>query len=123
MGTQVLTGLVIMATSALGHFATMALVISFTVQALILKRSSRDMPGLRGAPADTTTTSTPANFFHKHFTKFNLIFLKSTPTNQDAFTKQICKHHYFPISNGYLWLLTDHRPITISPKKSDFLWD
>uniref|UniRef100_A0A1B0AIQ4 Uncharacterized protein n=1 Tax=Glossina pallidipes TaxID=7398 RepID=A0A1B0AIQ4_GLOPL len=40
-----------MATSALGHFAAMTLVISFTVQAFTLKRSSRDMPGLRGVPA------------------------------------------------------------------------
>lgn len=59
MGTQVLTGLVIMATIALGHCLAMFVAMSLIMPALTLKRSSRVIPGLRGTPAGITTTSEP----------------------------------------------------------------
>lgn len=46
-----------MHTIALGEFLDMETAKSRTMEALVLKRSSRVMPGLRGTPAGMTTTS------------------------------------------------------------------
>ncbi|MPC15475.1 hypothetical protein E2C01_008267 [Portunus trituberculatus] len=44
---------------ALGQFSAQALARLATMEALVLNRSSRVMPGLRGTPAGITTTSQP----------------------------------------------------------------
>lgn len=59
MGTIELTGLVIMATTALGQTAAMHSVMSRTMVALVLKRSARVIPALRGTPAAITTRFAP----------------------------------------------------------------
>lgn len=59
MGTHVLTGFVMTAIMALGHFVAMTVTMSLIIPALTLKRSSRVMPGLRGTPAGITTSSAP----------------------------------------------------------------
>ena len=46
--------------SALGHTSAAAAAKSRTMEALILKRSSRVIPGLRGTPAGMITTSHPS---------------------------------------------------------------
>ena len=59
MGTVELTGLEMMRTKALGQCWAMAWARSRTIPALMLKRSSRVIPGLRGTPAGMTTRSQP----------------------------------------------------------------
>mmetsp|Transcript_16189 Transcript_16189/g.29160 ORF Transcript_16189/g.29160 Transcript_16189/m.29160 type:complete len:296 (-) Transcript_16189:433-1320(-) len=59
MGTVEFTGLEMMATQAVGQCTAMASQRPWTIPALMLKRSSRVMPGLRGTPAGITTRSTP----------------------------------------------------------------
>src|SRR5687767_9169924 len=59
MGTVELTGLEIMRSLALGADSATALARSRTIEALVLKRSSRVMPGLRGTPAGIRTISAP----------------------------------------------------------------
>lgn len=51
IGTVELTGLEMMHTQASGHVDAMASHRTATMPALMLKRSSRVMPGLRGTPA------------------------------------------------------------------------
>jgi len=72
MGTVELTGLLMMSSAALGATCAATLAMLATMPALMEKRSSRDMPGLRGTPAGTTMTSasfsapamsSPANAF------------------------------------------------------------
>jgi hypothetical protein len=55
MGTVELTGLEMMQILALGAVSPMALTRSRTIEALVLKRSSRLIPGFRGTPAGMTT--------------------------------------------------------------------
>lgn len=57
MGTIELTGLVMIARMALGAFLETATARSLTIEAFVLNKSSRLMPGLRGTPAGITTTS------------------------------------------------------------------
>lgn len=57
IGTVEFTGLEIMPMRAFGHAMEQALAKSRTIEALVLKRSSRVMPGLRGTPAGMMTTS------------------------------------------------------------------
>ena len=59
IGTVELTGFEITFSSALGHASAHAETKSRTMPALILNRSSRVMPGLRGTPAGMMTTSHP----------------------------------------------------------------
>ena len=59
IGTVELTGLEMMLSSARGHASAHAATRSRTIPALILNRSSRVMPGLRGTPAGMMTTSHP----------------------------------------------------------------
>src|SRR6185369_16633184 len=59
MGTVELTGLLMTRMLASGHDSAQALARSRTMEALVLKRSSRVMPGLRGTPAGMRTTSEP----------------------------------------------------------------
>uniref|UniRef100_A0A1B0BFC0 Uncharacterized protein n=1 Tax=Glossina palpalis gambiensis TaxID=67801 RepID=A0A1B0BFC0_9MUSC len=72
IGTHVLTGFVMTAIMALGHFAAMTLTMSLIIPALTLKRSSRVMPGLRGTPAGNLekflrlTVQCPRNFIWTH---------------------------------------------------------
>ncbi|EPY32646.1 malate dehydrogenase [Strigomonas culicis] len=58
-GTVLLTGLLMTPMIALGEFLPTALARVCTMFALVLKRSSRVMPGLRGTPAGMSTRSTP----------------------------------------------------------------
>ena len=60
IGTVELTGLEMMAVMAPGQVLATPSVSAFTMEALVLKRSSRVMPGLRGTPAGMTTTSQPS---------------------------------------------------------------
>lgn len=57
IGTVELTGLEIIPIRALGQALAQAAAKSRTIEALVLKRSSRVMPGLRGTPAGMMTTS------------------------------------------------------------------
>ena len=50
MGTVLLTGFDMMATQAVGHALATASQRPLTIDALMLNRSSRVMPGLRGTP-------------------------------------------------------------------------
>ncbi|ANB15276.1 hypothetical protein AWJ20_2902 [Sugiyamaella lignohabitans] len=59
MGTVELTGLEIIRTKALGAYLATPSMMSRTMPALILKRSSLVIPGLRGIPAGMTTMSAP----------------------------------------------------------------
>ena len=59
MGTVELTGLEMMQSMALGHASAHAATRLRTIEPLVLKRSSRVMPGLRGTPAGITTTCFP----------------------------------------------------------------
>mmetsp|Transcript_27161 Transcript_27161/g.69129 ORF Transcript_27161/g.69129 Transcript_27161/m.69129 type:complete len:244 (-) Transcript_27161:335-1066(-) len=59
MGTVELTGLEMMATQAVGQCLAMASHRLATMPALMLNRSSRVMPGLRGTPAGMTTSWQP----------------------------------------------------------------
>lgn len=61
MGTVELTGLEIMAMTASGQNLAHPSTRVCTMEALVLKRSSRVMPGLRGTPAGMTTTSAPVS--------------------------------------------------------------
>jgi hypothetical protein len=61
MGTVELTGLAMMSTCAAGQTVPTACASSATMDALVLNRSSRVMPGLRGTPAGMTTTSAPSS--------------------------------------------------------------
>ena len=54
MGTVLLTGLEIMATQAPGQALVTASHRLLTIEALMLKRSSRVIPGLRGTPMRRT---------------------------------------------------------------------
>ena len=51
--------------SALGQTAAAATAKSRTIEALMLKRSSRVIPGLRGTPAGMMTTSQPSRELYK----------------------------------------------------------
>ena len=51
MGTVELTGFEMTAIAAFGHTFAQAVANVLTIPALILKRSSRVMPGFRGTPA------------------------------------------------------------------------
>ncbi|KAJ6290505.1 hypothetical protein OIU76_028129 [Salix suchowensis] len=59
IGTVELTGLLIMWMKASGQLSATASTKVFTMLALMLKRSSRVIPGFLGTPAGMTTTSTP----------------------------------------------------------------
>ena len=61
MGTVELTGLAMMSTCASGHTVPTACASSATMDAFVLNRSSRVIPGLRGTPAGMTTTSAPSS--------------------------------------------------------------
>lgn len=54
-----LTGLVMIAMMALGDSLATTVARSRTIEALVLNRSSRVIPGLRGTPAGITTRSAP----------------------------------------------------------------
>lgn len=56
IGTHEFTGLVIIARKAFGQLLETANAISRITPALVLKRSSRVIPGLRGTPAGIITT-------------------------------------------------------------------
>jgi hypothetical protein len=56
MGTVELTGLEMIVRMAFGHASAQAATRLRTMEPLVLKRSSRVMPGLRGTPAGITTT-------------------------------------------------------------------
>jgi hypothetical protein len=53
------SGLVMQITNAFGQFALMPSPTAFMTFRLMPRRSSRLMPGLRGTPAVTMTTSEP----------------------------------------------------------------
>mmetsp|Transcript_79572 Transcript_79572/g.221301 ORF Transcript_79572/g.221301 Transcript_79572/m.221301 type:complete len:200 (-) Transcript_79572:173-772(-) len=59
MGTVLFTGLEMMSRCALGQCLAAPAARALTMEALVLKRSSRVMPGLRGTPAGQTTMSAP----------------------------------------------------------------
>ena len=61
MGTVELTGLEMMVMMALGQYLATPVQSVLTMPALMLKRSSRVMPGLRGTPAGMMTTSQPVS--------------------------------------------------------------
>mmetsp|Transcript_33781 Transcript_33781/g.46777 ORF Transcript_33781/g.46777 Transcript_33781/m.46777 type:complete len:233 (-) Transcript_33781:62-760(-) len=61
IGTVEFTGLEITFTTARGQCKATPWARVLTIDALVLKRSSRVMPGLRGTPAGITTTSAPAS--------------------------------------------------------------
>mmetsp|Transcript_45416 Transcript_45416/g.90921 ORF Transcript_45416/g.90921 Transcript_45416/m.90921 type:complete len:222 (-) Transcript_45416:279-944(-) len=63
MGTVELTGFEMMSRHAFGHAWAAASTRFLTIPALVLKRSSRVMPGLRGTPAGITTTWQPSRDF------------------------------------------------------------
>mmetsp|Transcript_8794 Transcript_8794/g.12798 ORF Transcript_8794/g.12798 Transcript_8794/m.12798 type:complete len:80 (+) Transcript_8794:1548-1787(+) len=54
-----LTGFEMMAMMALGQWVAQPSTSALTIEALMLKRSSRVIPGLRGTPAGITTRSDP----------------------------------------------------------------
>ena len=56
MGTVELTGLLMTAKKALGACTAAASAMEATMDAFVLKRSSRVMPGLRGTPAGMMTS-------------------------------------------------------------------
>ena len=62
---------------ALGHDWAQALIKSLTIDALVLNKSSRVMPGLRGTPAGIITTSTPANKQFCFYISNNIKFSKT----------------------------------------------
>ena len=59
IGTVELTGFEMMLTTALGQCCATATASAWTMPALMLKRSSRVIPGLRGTPAGMMTRSAP----------------------------------------------------------------
>ena len=59
MGTVAFTGLEMMLMSASGQCSAIPSTRLLTMPALMLKRSSRVMPGLRGTPAGMMTRSQP----------------------------------------------------------------
>ena len=61
MGTVELTGLEMIATSARGQYRATPCASVATIPALMLNKSSRVMPGLRGTPAGITTSAAPAS--------------------------------------------------------------
>mmetsp|Transcript_9001 Transcript_9001/g.26978 ORF Transcript_9001/g.26978 Transcript_9001/m.26978 type:complete len:228 (+) Transcript_9001:539-1222(+) len=61
MGTVEFTGLLMMLITALGACLATPSMRVFTIPALMLKRSSRVIPGLRGTPAGMTTRSAPSS--------------------------------------------------------------
>merc|ERR1719230_1275254 len=63
MGTVELTGLEMMFTIAFGQYLATPSARVFTMPALVLNKSSRVIPGLRGTPAGITTTSQPVRAF------------------------------------------------------------
>mmetsp|Transcript_36749 Transcript_36749/g.55476 ORF Transcript_36749/g.55476 Transcript_36749/m.55476 type:complete len:222 (+) Transcript_36749:579-1244(+) len=63
MGTVEFTGLEMMRMQALGQALAQPATKFFTILALMLNKSSRVMPGLRGTPAGITTTSQPSRAF------------------------------------------------------------
>lgn len=65
MGTVELTGLQMMSMCAFGETFAAALAKSRTIEALVLNKSSRVIPGLRGTPAGMTMISAPSNAFSK----------------------------------------------------------
>lgn len=69
-----LTGLAMIHTMALGQTLAHASVKSRTIDALVLKRSSRVIPGFRGTPAGITTTSQPLSESYKRCTTYTLYF-------------------------------------------------
>ena len=56
MGTVELTGFEIIKMMAFGHASAQAATRLRTMEPLVLNKSSRVMPGLRGTPAGMTTT-------------------------------------------------------------------
>ena len=56
---------------ALGQTSAQATAKSRTIEALMLKRSSRVMPGLRGTPAGMMTTSQPSRELYFNNNKIN----------------------------------------------------
>ncbi len=68
---QIHTGLEMIPIKALGQTSAQATAKSRTIEALMLKRSSRVMPGLRGTPAGMMTTSQPSRelYFNKNENK------------------------------------------------------
>lgn len=79
IGTVELTGFEMIPINALGQDWAQALIKSLTIDALVLNKSSRVMPGLRGTPAGMMTTSTPTNkqFFYiviLEYIRFNKTF-------------------------------------------------
>mmetsp|Transcript_5516 Transcript_5516/g.6408 ORF Transcript_5516/g.6408 Transcript_5516/m.6408 type:complete len:200 (-) Transcript_5516:186-785(-) len=61
IGTVELTGLEMMQIMHFGQASAIPSIRPETIPALILNKSSRVMPGLRGTPAGITATSTPAS--------------------------------------------------------------
>ena len=59
MGTVELTGLAIIPRIDLGACSATPFARSRTIEAFVLKRSSRVIPGLRGTPAGIRTMSAP----------------------------------------------------------------
>jgi len=57
---EILTGFEIIPTRALGLTCPITLIISHTIEILVLNKSSRVIPGLRGIPAGIITTSVSA---------------------------------------------------------------
>mmetsp|Transcript_23796 Transcript_23796/g.67295 ORF Transcript_23796/g.67295 Transcript_23796/m.67295 type:complete len:203 (+) Transcript_23796:464-1072(+) len=60
IGTVLLTGLEMIAIMASGQYSAHPSTNVWTMLALVLNRSSRVIPGLRGTPAGMTTTSAPS---------------------------------------------------------------
>mmetsp|Transcript_35815 Transcript_35815/g.41783 ORF Transcript_35815/g.41783 Transcript_35815/m.41783 type:complete len:246 (-) Transcript_35815:247-984(-) len=60
MGTVLLTGFEMIPIIAFGHVRAHSSARLFTIDAFVLNRSSRVMPGLRGTPAGMITMSAPA---------------------------------------------------------------
>ena len=65
IGTVELTGLEMTRTKALGACAAIPTAMSRTIEALMLNKSSRVMPGLRGTPAGMTMMSEPFSAFSR----------------------------------------------------------
>lgn len=62
---KILTGFDMIPTRALGLTCPITLIISHTIDILVLNRSSRVIPGLRGIPAGIITTSVSATASYK----------------------------------------------------------
>lgn len=83
MGTVEFTGLEMTRRWAVGQYFAQAPTRSATMEALVLNRASRSMPGLRGTPAGMTTTEAPSRAAFKSLVvcPVTLAFVFTWPTS------------------------------------------